>query len=98
MTNEQLLWGGLAILLVFVLNQVFGRMLAQYMGKGARDCDRYVPKDVHTMCTTNTTRQIEALSSRFEGWEQRNRQDHETLFGKLDELKDILISKNGHRP
>ena len=99
MSSEQLLWGGLAILVVFVLNQVVGRLLAQVFQTGTRGSDHYVARTEHTMCTNHTQRTISSLEARFDTWERANREDHQKLFGKLDELKTLILNnKNGTHP
>ena len=96
MNTEQILWGAVAILAVFVLNQVFGRILAQFIGgKATRDADQYVGRREHSMCSNHTTQQMEALVARFDSWEHTNQTDHANLFGKLDELKTLILSQNG---
>ena len=96
MTSEQLLWGGLAILVVFVLNQVVGRLLAQVFQTGTRSSDHYVARTEHAMCSHHTQKTLSSLEARFDAWERKNRENHQSLFGKLDELKTIML--NGRSP
>ena len=97
MSSEQLLWGGLAILVVFVLNQVVGRLLAQVFQTGTRGSDHYVARTEHTMCSSHHQRTLVALETRLDRWEAKNRTDHQLLFGKLDELKTIMLNGSGPR-
>lgn len=98
MTTEQLLWGGLAILAVFILNQVLGRLLAEYLGdrrKGAPDAPS---RQEHDMCLRHTQTAICSLEATIKEMRRENEAGHREIHGRLDVVIDKINNMNGVRP
>lgn len=48
----------------------------------------------HSLMLQDHANEIKAMVGRFDKFEKRNEEDHGKLFGKLDDIKDLIIGKS----
>lgn len=58
---------------------------------------RYVNKDFCDQCQRLGEERYTALTSRFDAFEQANRDDHGRIMSRIDQAIDLIRRSNGHR-
>jgi len=67
MNHEQILWGAVAILTVFILNQIFGRMISEVFSRKDRKDDNGGPsRKEHEMCSQHTREALGEIKAQLE--------------------------------
>lgn len=96
MTAEHYLWGGFGILLVFVLNQVFGRLFGEWLSRAGKSSREGVTREEHAMCERHNASEFHLIRQEIERARNENEQGHARLYDKLEVLT-TMVRSNGYR-